>query len=163
MKKIQFATDRSQVQRGVQLTDGRIVPVVNLDSKFVIKYDVPFNLETGEIYDEPNEFSTTLNEQCENGAKDVFCYDSHYIYLGYDFYIEGIIDYVIDEFKQHGFNVTKEAILHNYSAWRCDYKSGYRDDANEYFLFTPCGCNPFSLSATTLHPSCEDWQHTYEW
>lgn len=163
MKKIQFATDRSQVQRGVQLTDGRIVPVVNLDNKVVIKYDVPFNLETGEIYDEPNDSSTTLNEQCENGAEDVFCYDLHDIYLGYYFYIEDIIDDVIDEFRQHGFNVTKEAILHNYSAWRCDYKSGYRDDANGYFLFTPCGGNPFSLRATTLHPSCEDWQHTYEW
>lgn len=163
MKKIKFATDRSQVQRGVQLTDGRIVPVVNLDGEFVVTYEVPFNLETGEIYDEPNKLSTTLNEQCKNGAKDVFCYDQYDIYLGYDFYIEDIIDDVINEFKQHGFNVTKEAILHNYSAWRCDYKSGYRDEANGYFLFTPCGCNPFSLRAHTLHPSCDDWQHTYEW
>lgn len=163
MKKIKFATDRSQVQRGVQLTDGRIVPVVNLDGKFVVTYEVPFNLETGEIYDEPNKLSTTLNEQCKNGAKNVFCYDSYDINLGNRFDLDEKIEDVMREFSEHRFNVTKAAIMHNYVAWLADMKSGYRDVENGYHLFSPCGCNPFSLTATTLHPSCEDWQHTYEW
>lgn len=68
---------------------------------------------------------------------------------------------MIKEFKDNGLNVTKEAIMHNYQAWRFDQKSGYRDEENNYHLFSPCECNPLSFRASTLHPKCEDWQQTY--
>lgn len=67
---------------------------------------------------------------------------------------------VIKEFKTNGFNVTEEAIIHNFEAWKSDYKSGYKDESNGYFLFTPCGCNELSFNATELIN--EDWQETYE-
>jgi hypothetical protein len=66
---------------------------------------------------------------------------------------------VIEEFKAHGFNVTEEAIMHNFDAWKNDLKSGYRDDENGYFLFTPCGMNALRFNATELVG--EDWQGTY--
>ena len=74
---------------------------------------------------------------------------------------EGKIKKIIAEFRENGFNITREAILHNYKAWRYDMKSGYRDEENNYHLFSPCGCNPLSFRATTLHKNCADWQHTY--
>lgn len=67
---------------------------------------------------------------------------------------------VIEEFEANGFNVTEEAIIHNFEAWKSDYKSGYKDESNGYFLFTPCGCNALSFNATVL--TGEDWQKTYE-
>ncbi len=66
---------------------------------------------------------------------------------------------VVAEFAEHGFHVTLDAVMHNYAAWKADFKSGYRGE--DFHLFTPCGCNPLSFRATTLHPSCEDWQTTY--
>lgn len=66
------------------------------------------------------------------------------------------------EFAENGFNVTIHALKHNYIAWLCDMKSGYRDEKHNYHLFSPCGCNPLSFRASTLHPQCEDWQQTYE-
>lgn len=66
------------------------------------------------------------------------------------------------EFAENGFNVTIHALKHNYQAWLCDMKSGYRDEKNNYHLFSPCGCNPLSFRTSTLHYQCEDWQQTYE-
>jgi hypothetical protein len=66
------------------------------------------------------------------------------------------------EFAENGFNVTIHALKHNYMAWLCDMKSGYRDFKRNYHLFTPCGCNPLSFRASTLHHQCNDWQQTYE-
>ena len=57
---------------------------------------------------------------------------------------------IIDEFKKHGFNITRKAIKHNYEAWLSDCKSGYRDEDNDYFLFTPCGCNTLCFTASKL-------------
>lgn len=71
-----------------------------------------------------------------------------------------IINNILLEFRLQEFNVTREALLHNYDAWRNDLKSGYRDDKNGYHLFTPCGCNTLSFRASRL---CDDldWQKTY--
>lgn len=66
------------------------------------------------------------------------------------------------KFKKNGFNVTIEALEHNFGAWLGDLKSGYRDEENGYHLFTPCGCNRLSFRATELHSYFEDWQITYE-
>lgn len=71
-------------------------------------------------------------------------------------------DRIIKEFAQHGFKVTREALRHNYSAWLGSLKSGYRDEANGYHLFTPCGGNPLSFRATSLDDRL-DWQTTYEY
>ena len=72
-----------------------------------------------------------------------------------------VIREIIGEFAQNGFPVTWEALVHNFCAWYSDRKSGFRDEKNGYFLFSPCGCNPLSFTATTL---CEEveWQETYE-
>ena len=70
------------------------------------------------------------------------------------------VNNVIREFVENGFNVTEEAIVHNWDAWKDDYKSGYKDERNGYFLFTPCGCNALRFEACEL--TGEDWQHTYE-
>ena len=71
------------------------------------------------------------------------------------------VDRIIKEFAEKGFVVTREAIQHNYCAWLSDRKSGYRDDENGVFLFTPCGCNPLRFSAMTIHEELNDWQQTY--
>lgn len=72
-------------------------------------------------------------------------------------------DSIMEEFAQAGFNVTWEALYHNYSAWLGDLKSGYRDEKNGYHLFSPCGCNPLSFRVSELRDDCSDWQTTYEW
>lgn len=77
-----------------------------------------------------------------------------------DCYEDFDVKEVIKEFKTNGFNVTEEAIIHNFEAWKSDYKSGYKDESNGYFLFTPCGCNELSFNATELIN--KDWQETYE-
>lgn len=64
-----------------------------------------------------------------------------------------------DEFYKHGFDVTLEAIAHNYEAWCRDLKSGYLDEENSYYLFTPCGCNMLSFRASEYVG--KDWQKTY--
>lgn len=51
------------------------------------------------------------------------------------------VDVIIKEFKEHGYNVTEQAITHNYNAWLSDHKSGYKDKGNGYFLFSACRCN----------------------
>lgn len=67
----------------------------------------------------------------------------------------------LDEFHSVGFNVTEDAIIHNFEAWLSDFKSGYLDEDNGYFLFTPCGCNPLQFEAMEIKPGAE-WQKTYE-
>jgi len=163
MEKINFVKTRKDAQWGVQLSDGRIIEVLNKEGVFVLRFDTPFNLETGEIYKKENEHSVTLNSLLyDKQGKRIFCYDQADVDFGFirtmsDARLNGIIR----KFKKQGFNVTKEAILHNWNAWGRDLKSGYRDDENGYHLFTPCGCNPFSLRATTLEDCCHDWQKTY--
>lgn len=72
---------------------------------------------------------------------------------------DDVIDDVIQEFKDNGFNVSKKALCHNYACWIGDLKSGYR--GRGYHIFTPCGCNPLSFTATSLDKHF-DWQETYE-
>ena len=67
------------------------------------------------------------------------------------------IDKVVKQFKENGWNVTREAVEHQLGGWKC----GYRDEANGYHLFTPCAGNELSFRATTLHDACKDWQTTY--
>ena len=75
-------------------------------------------------------------------------------------YIDFDIEAVIDELKDNGFNVTKKAIIHNFEAWKSGFKSGYKDEVNGYFLFTPYGCDSIRFYATEL--TGEDWEKTYK-
>ena len=84
------------------------------------------------------------------------------IYLGFPKDLSDINTVNIQkEFKQNGFNVSKTAIIHNFNAWKKDYKSGYRDDKNNYFLFTACGCNPLRFTAERLNENSIGYQKTY--
>lgn len=171
MDKIRFVKSRFDAMWGYQLNDGRIIDITNL------RFDKPFNLETGEIYegdnlqrtgknglpdDAPEGFTTLNNLKAQHNGIRVYCYDEYNIDCG-DKPTMGDkqIDAIIAEFEGAGFKVSKNAILHNFYAWSSDMKSGYRDEKNGYHLFSPCGCNSFSLRATTLNKLC-DWQTTYE-
>ena len=152
-----FVKTRYQCDRGIKLNDGRIVVVVN--PGYLFRYDTEFEL---------NGSVVTLNQLIKEGLAErdeVHCYDEWTIYpFGPNsMRTTGLsIRKVQAEFAQHGFNVSREAIKHNYEAWLSDQKSGYRDEDNNYHLFTPCGCNPLSFMATTLESLTRDWQDTYE-
>lgn len=106
----------------------------------------------------------TFNDLYANGTltKEGTCIENQYdICVNKNKLLNKDIDNILKEFKDNGFNVTREAIIHNYNAWCADFKSGYRDEENNYHLFSPCGCNALSFRATTLHPKCADWQETY--
>ena len=64
-------------------------------------------------------------------------------------------------FKSKGFNVTEEAILHNFKGYLRGFKCGYRDEKNGYHLFTPCHLNNLSFCLTSLS-DLTDWQITYQ-
>lgn len=40
----------------------------------------------------------------------------------------------------YGIEIPEAAFQHNLEAWQDDYKSGFV--AGDYFIFSPCGCNP---------------------
>lgn len=147
------------------LPDNSMVDVY--DVRYDCKVDI-YNKKFISIFDADYAKSTlpTINDLVAMGimGKEGTCIENEYkVYLGNRHSLNNAdIDKIIAEFKANGFNVTKDAILHNFDAWKYDMKSGYRDDENGYHLFTPCGCNPLSFSATTLHKMCDDWQDTYE-
>lgn len=166
MRKVEFIASREQTERGEQLPDGRIINIYRSDGT-IHRYDLAFDLETGDLYPagEHPDGTVTLNELYEKGMlKAVHCYDECTYntnkYIGEIKTDDKFIKRVQAFFKEHGYNVTKKAIRHNIDAWELDYKSGYRDEANGYHLFTPCFHNPLSFTLTTLHPLCQ-WQGTY--
>lgn len=112
-------------------------------------------------FDKVDEYPT-INDMIGNGEdiKCVFPYDEcdSPIYKSHNLNPQNVVDF----FKRKGYNVTIDAVEHNYNAWLNDYKSGYRDEVNGYHLFTPCGCNPLQFRLSTLHPTASDWQETYE-
>ena len=116
------------------------------------------------IHDAPNEKTTNLNKLKQEGKviEETRCYDEAEVYVGWirKPLSEKRIASIINKFKKQGFNVTKKAIIHNYNSWLIDMKSGYRDEENGYYLFSPCGCNPLQFRASTLDKRC-DWQETY--
>lgn len=149
-----------------QLPDGSMVDV------YAVTYDCKVDIEKKKFiccYDNGYKECTlpTLNDLYQNGTmpKEGTCIErEHDITLSlarYDELTDELINAVIDEFKANALNVTYDAIMHNYKAWKGDFKSGYRDVINNYHLFSPCGCNPLSFRATSLHPKCAGWQETY--
>lgn len=163
--------ERDNCEWGVMLDNGKIVAVCR-DSKkgYELLYDTPILLLddkyvalVGMTQRTDNvEGLTTLNQLKEEmGAKNVNCYETCDMDFGWKPLSEAQVMQLVRDFKKNGFNVTARAIYHNMSAWSADMKSGYRDDTNGYHLFTPCGCNPLSFRASSLHELCEDWQTTY--
>jgi hypothetical protein len=65
-------------------------------------------------------------------------------------------------FHENGIQISQEALEHNFEAWCQDYKSGYRDEAAGYHVFSPCGCNPLRFTLTPLSEKNSAWQNTYE-
>lgn len=151
--------------RGFKLPNGKIIDL------FPCRYDSKIDIENEtyiSFYEEEYNKSNlpTIQELVNIGIiKEVSCIEKSFR-IDFDKNdkrsIDKVIKYSIEKFSENGFNVTEEAIRHNFNAWVLDMKSGYRDNENGYHLFSPCGCNPLSFSATTLHEQCEDWQKTYE-
>lgn len=145
------------------LPDGSMVDVYD------VKYDSKVDIENHKFIlwgDEGWEDCPlpTIEELYANGTmkKEGTCIENEYVYTTKKWDLsKSDIDSIIKKFKENGFNITREAIKHNYEAWCRDEKSGYRDEVNNYHLFSPCGCNPLSFRATTLHEKCSDWQTTY--
>jgi len=171
-KILRTVADRLDTQYGVLLTDGRIISLYNEDNQFYLRWDFPIDLETmtyePRLADENNgEISlNSLDRIVIAGV--VKCYDECNYYHGT--YPEDFtcpeqerleINRIEAFFKDNGYNVSREAIEHNFNAWLGDMKSGYRDDINGYHLFSPCGCNPLSMCLSTLNTLCDDWQQTY--
>ena len=168
MRKFQFLKEKEY--RVFELPNGKWVDVYSC--KYNCKVDLEndsFISSSDEDYEESN--LPIMEDLVEQGiVKVVSCiertFDIDDVYQN-RFRVKNLsekkIQTIINKFKKNGFNVTKEAIMHNFSCWMGDLKSGYRDEKNNYHLFSPCGCNPLSFRATTLHPKCEDWQTTYEW
>lgn len=103
----------------------------------------------------------TLNELTRNKVLKI-CYDYKIVDLRYKCYPKKIsIERIQKFFKEQGYNVTEEAIKHNFSAYSYGMKSGYRDEENDYHLFTPCNLNPLTFSLTTLS-KFTNWQTTYK-
>ena len=160
MEKLKFIQEKSY--RCFQLPNGKLVDVYSCN------YDAKVDLEEETFCSCcEKEYSNielpTFNELVDKGiVKEVSCIERSYDVYPEDFDLseQDYLD-IIKEFEKNGFNVTLEALKHNYRAWFFDAKSGYRDEENGYHLFSPCGCNPLSFRATTLHKQCEDWQTTY--
>lgn len=169
MKELKIVSDRSECQWGYQLEEGKILVICDKDGKYQMMWDTPFSIESGIIFKNDDEVDAyhkgrtlTLNALSANKiGKQVHCYDEHCASLGHpDELTKKDIREIQKEFKEHGFNVSEHAIKTQFTNWQSGYKSGYRDEANGYHLFTPCGLNPFSLTATTLVDGV-DWQDTY--
>lgn len=146
------------------LPDGSMVDV------YAVKYDSKVDIVNKKyIYISDDGYDEcdlpTFNDLYQNGTmpKEGSCIEKQFSISFKRKYklTEKDIDNIIKKFKKNGFNITKDAIMHNYDAWCYDMKSGYRDEVNNYHLFSPCGCNPLSFRATTLHEKCKDWQTTY--
>lgn len=175
MAKIKFIASKKDAQWSFRLNDGRLIEVMGFE-KFAIRYDTPFSLETGEVIERnpewprfgdglpdyvPEGYTTLNNLKAQGLGETVYCYDEYEIMAGWPKRMsKKRVKAICDEFKEHGFNVTPVAVMHNYEAWCRDYKSGYRDEENGYHLFSPCGCNELRFSATTLDDRM-DWQNTY--
>ena len=166
MRAIPFITEKTS--RCFIFNDGRMCDVYALcyDAKVDLEKGLFLSIADGKEYKEST--LPTINDLVELGkVVEGTCIEKKYNIFLQDVDRFGCeltmtdLKKIQKEFKENGFNVTLKALKYNYSSWLGDLKSGYRDEKNGYHLFTPCGCNPLSFSATTLHPKCEDWQQTY--
>lgn len=153
-QKIEIINNTDNFSFWLETSDGRKLNVP-------YKYDNRIDLENLVLYGyKETDFYPEINELVAKGIVK-FAYPYKQVNYNFKTHRNKInVETIIKFFKKNGFNVTKEAILHNFNAYLCDMKSGYRDDVNDYHLFTPCGCNPLSFRLTSLNKNC-DWQETY--
>lgn len=132
-----------------------------------VKLDIPYyflnriDMENLVLYknDETVQFPTLNELVADNKLICKRCYVE--VDLSYKTFKSKIsIKRIQKYFKSNGFNVTEEAIKHNFNAYLLDMKSGFRDEKNGYHLFTPCCHNPLSFRLTSLNKNC-NWQTTY--
>lgn len=135
--------------------------VINGERYYIPRqFDLTLDIENKRYSIDKVKGYKTINQLNAEGTNIEFKYP--YLTIETPIYNKFDIDDVILFFKKRGFNVSEKAIKHNYNAWKNDFKSGYRDEKNNYHLFTSCGCNPLSFTLTTLHKTAIHWQSTYE-
>lgn len=66
---------------------------------------------------------------------------------------------IISAMNDKGYNVTEEALKHNFEAWESGCKAGFKDVANGYFLYTAGGANQLYFDVEPLNG--ESYQQTY--
>lgn len=169
MQKI--ITDREEARRAALITGMHFVRTADGLRMYLptFRYDYPVDLDALVQY-APGENDTlpTINDLLKEGLVSI-----ERDFREYEVFPEGFEDRftappmtgariraIIDEFREHGFNVTRAAIVHNFKAWYNDRKSGYLDEKNGYHLFSPCGSNELRFSATSLSEDLS-WQDTY--
>lgn len=112
-------------------------------------------------YEESEHAASTLpsiNELVANGTLEVVNELEELDITGDDVDLLDF-DAVVAYAKERGFNVEREALVHNFEAWQMDYKSGYR--GKECHVFTPCRHNPLRFGISKLDDRV-DWQTTYQ-
>lgn len=154
MKKFQIISDTTDYADWFEDKNGT---KYNMKRYYTNRIDLENQIEYE--FEETSEFPT-LEELTKNG---ILVYKTAYenaevSYKCCPYRIS--VNEVIKKFKKQGYNVTREAIEHNFNAYLMDMKSGYRDEENGYHLFTPCRHNNLSFRLTTLNKNC-DWQTTY--
>lgn len=131
-------------------------------------YDAKYDFENGVYYtitDEEykNVGFPTLNDLIKSGelkeVEDGYTVEKRRWSRGEDMTPE-VLASIVEEFRANGFNVTEEAVMHNFNCWRSDLKSGFRGE--DFFLFSPCGCNELRFDASHLYDADSSWQNTYE-
>lgn len=133
---------------------------IDLPRKYTNRIDLENHLYYFADSKNGSEFPT-LNELTRNKVLKI-CYDYKIVDLKYKGYPKKVsIERIQKFFKKQGYNVTEEAIKHNFSAYSYGMKSGYRDEENGYHLFTPRNFNPLSFCLTTLS-KFTNWQTTYK-
>ena len=162
---------------------GKKLPIFGPDRRIVIRFDAKLNLKdkvvverTDPEYD--NCDGVEINELVRQGiveewhpsVKERGLYKEAYLFdaLSKEKFViidecgkSPNYDAIIRYFAERGFNVSRKALEYCFDAWRGDFKSAYRDEANGVHVFVPCGCNPFNITISELHESCKNWQKTY--
>lgn len=68
----------------------------------------------------------------------------------YNFNINTELHEFINDLKANGFEVDEQTIIEIYKMHCEDYKVYYRIN-EDYYLFAPCCCNPFSISISQYY------------
>ena len=168
------AVKRSSFSNFVVLPDGRKLPMMGNPC---VRYDAKLDISSGDIIcwrDKDYDASPlpTINELISDGtlsegsflrkheisfSDEESCAFKDEVLCGRPLSLD--FDALIAEFAAHGLKVSRRALEHNFFSWVYDFKSGYR--CKRCYLFTPCGCNPLSFTATSLSKYCNEWQTTY--
>ena len=154
----------AKYDRWVETKDGRMIGYILHGLDYRDKVEITNN-EIYVINQYESEYKTsnfpTLMELKQRGeVVEKLSYKEHTVNMVVSNKLsDTTIRAIISSFKLHGFNVTKEAILNNFEAYKCGLGCGYRDDTNGYHLFTPHD-KEFYLCATTLNKLSSDWQTT---